>query len=299
MSGWGGLAEPLHHEVATSPDGPPWRENVFFAFWDRATAAYGTIHAMTSPNAEGRRARVSLAVGGRQAEVVEPLDRMALSSASIEIDLDGKVRAATASLAADLVFSPRLTPIDYTAAQSLPGLVDAEPLHHFQGSATVLGTATVAGDTVEVGGTAIRDRTWGWRDEVQSWAEYYAFFLAFDGFDVTMMKFRETSGRDRVGGFLVGERTGRVTGSRITRTAAGLFAGMALDVDYGDTPGPGDGGDQLVLRGGPREAGFFVPLGVEREGAAISVFDEFLPVHTGDGEAGFGMVEHGILRQVP
>jgi hypothetical protein len=290
MSGWGGLADPLHHEVATAPDGPPWRENVFFAFWDRAASTYGTIHAMTSPNAEGRRARISLAVDGRQAEVIEPLDPMVLRSAAIDVDLDGKVRAATSDLAVDLVFSPRLAPIDYTAAQSLPGLVEAEPLHHFQGSATVEGTATVAGATVEVRGTAIRDRTWGWREEVQSWAEYYAFFLCFDGFDVTMMKFRETSGRDRVGGFLVGDRSGRVTGSRITRTAAGLFAGITLSLD---------GGELLDLRGGPRQAGFFVPLGVEREGAAICVYDEFLPVHTGDGEAGFGMVEQGILRQVP
>ena len=85
------LNQPIHGSV---PDGrPPWRDNAYVCFWDPVQEVVGVLHVSTSPNAEGRRARFSLAVGGRSIEIVEePHDRGAFKSASVEYPLDDTIR---------------------------------------------------------------------------------------------------------------------------------------------------------------------------------------------------------------
>ena len=75
----------------------------------------------------------------------------------------------------------------------------------------------------------------------------------------------------------------------ITRDAAGLCAGVALKLADGD---------MLELRSGGRRAGFWVPMGDERDGPTMSCFDEFASFTAADGRAGFGLAEHGVVRRL-
>src|SRR5436190_5659619 len=69
---WGPLSEPIHGPV---PEGaPPYKDNAYLAFWDDKAGVYGVFHFSTSPNAEGRRARVTVQAGGRTAEIIETPD---------------------------------------------------------------------------------------------------------------------------------------------------------------------------------------------------------------------------------
>src|SRR2546425_13361752 len=68
---WGPLSEPIHTEPL--PEGrPAFRDNAYLGFWDRGGEVVGAFHVSTSPNAEGRRAALSPAAGGRGAAGVRP-----------------------------------------------------------------------------------------------------------------------------------------------------------------------------------------------------------------------------------
>src|SRR5581483_7696757 len=73
--GTGGLSEPVRVGAA-GPADPPWRDNAFLAFWDESAGLYGCAHVSTSPNSEGRRARCSVAAGGRRPGVVRVHERV-------------------------------------------------------------------------------------------------------------------------------------------------------------------------------------------------------------------------------
>jgi hypothetical protein len=294
VTDWGPLAEPLHAEVTAGPDDPPWRENAFFPFWDRARSVYGVVHVMTAANATGRRARASLVHRGRYLEVIEPLEPMAFSSPSVSVDLAGTLTATGPGWGFDVVLEPRLDTIDYSAADTMPALVEERPLRHYQRSGTCRGTVTVDGVETAIAGGSLRDRTWGFREETAHWLEYYACFLSFgpeggEAFDLAMMKFRVAGGPDRMSGFLVGSRSDRVLESRITRTATGSPASLWLRLASRG---------ELTLRVGPPEARVFVPLGEPDGPVAITSYDDFVEVTTDAGETGFGIVEQGILRRL-
>ena len=127
----GGLAEPVHAGAA-GPGDPPWRDNAFVAFWDESSGLYGCAHVSTSPNSDGRRARCSVAAGGRSYEVVEDLAPDTFDSRSITLDLAGRLIVDSDDLRLDLRSTPRFAVADYSAGQIVPGLVPGAPLRHFQ-----------------------------------------------------------------------------------------------------------------------------------------------------------------------
>jgi hypothetical protein len=207
----------------------------------------------------------------------------------VRFDLAGHLRAKSGDLHAELSCTPLRPTIDYSASNTLPGLVDAEPLRHYQRSGTVTGSVSVlGGDPVEVAGGCIRDRTWGWREENQHWLEYYAFFLCFDDFDLALMKFRLNDDSTRVNGHLIGNRNGDITGSAVTRNGWGSVTACTFKTSNGP----------IEITVAPPEARIFLPLG-EPEGAhALTAYDEFVEATTPDGLIGFGIFEQGILRQL-
>ena len=283
---WGPLAEPVHPDAA-GPDDPPWRENAYFGFWDRAADAAGIIHLSTSPNTEGLRVRVSLALAGRTAELVEPLEPMVLSSESVDVDLDRGVRVDTSDLAVDLRFSPRFVPADYgELPHLLPPLEDRPRIRHFQQGADVEGRVRIGSDEATIDGRGLRDRTWGFRDDQRGITlEDLAGAACLDDCTFTVMKQGRADGSTIAGGFVMTDGVQVVDEVAITRDGRGLLGG--LDLTAGGETRSFPAVDE------PR-IGFWLPLGVPKRSAVLSVYDEFVSYQGG----GAGVIEHGVVRQL-
>lgn len=286
---WGALAHPIRSDHP-GEDKPPWKDNAYLAFWDPEHGVNGVVHASTSPNAEGRRVRASVAIGGTTAEIAEDPPAGSFTTPSISFELDGAITVRSEGLRADLRLAPRGVAADYTAGKIIPELVAGEPLQHFQQAAIVTGTVTVGGVVSEIEAVGLRDRTWGFRDESAMFPEYIGVIADLDGELLTVMKFAHADGTTRAEGFLLGDRATPVTElTRIARDASGLFAAAEIAVE---------GRGTMALRATRRTGGFWVPMGWERVGPAMSAYDEFLEIRTGDGAVGHGLVEQGIVRRL-
>lgn len=287
---WGDLAHPIRQDHPGEGK-PPWKDNGFLSFWDPANRVFGIIHVSTSPNAEGRRARASLSVRGRTGEVMEELDPGSWASESISFDPDGRIEVNAPGLRAELDLSLRGRYADYSANEMVPALVEGEALHHYQGAVVVTGSVEVDGEQAEVDGVGMRDRTWGFRDESAAWPEYYGIVVDLGGRMLTIMKFATADGGQITDGFLLddGEPVPATEITGLRRDASGLFAGATIHAS---------GGETIELRMTQRLAGFWVPMGWEREGPTMSAYDELIEVTTGDGEVGYGLVEQGIVRNL-
>ena len=286
------LSDPLAHPiVGGAPAEPyPWRDNAYLGFWDPAQEAFGAIHVSTSPNAEGRRARASFSLRGRSAEVIEELPPGTFTGESISFDLGGRVQVRSADLDLDLDLRSVGAVGDYTASEVLPPLVEGKPLQHFQQGAAVSGDVRVLDQRGTLtAAAAVRDRTWGFRDESASMQEYVAIILSFEGALHTVMKFRGNDGADRLHGFWLDEKSLEANRLVVTRDAAGLVVGT--ETGFAD-------GTVLRLRRRRMLGGFWVPMGVERIGPTLSVYDEFVEVVAEDGRVGYGICEQGVRRQL-
>jgi hypothetical protein len=286
---WGPLSEPIHHDI---PDETrPWRDNAFLAFWDPARDVVGTLHTSTSPNAEGRRARFSLQTGGRTIELIEELDAGTFSSGSIKFEAGAGFTIDTDRVSGSLTTTPIFALADYTGERSPEAfsLDKDQPLMHYQRAGTASGELVVDGEPVTIDGHAFRDRTWGYRDESSSVAEYFGCMFIFPTFAVTSMKLRGASSSEMVLGYLLQDDATIISSASLTRDASGLFAATSIETADGRT---------LGFRIADRRAGFWCPMGWERTGPTLSAFDEFMSLTDDDGTEGFGMVEQGILKTV-
>jgi hypothetical protein len=272
------------------PDGrPAFRDNAYLGFWDGGGEVIGAFHVSTSPNAEGRRARISLAAGGRPVEVVEPLDPGTYTSTSIDFDLDRRITVDSPALSGEIICTPVFAVADYSTGSIIPPLIPEEPLQHYQQAARVQGRFTVAGRDVEIDGFGMRDRTWGYRDESVSIAEYVAVTAVFPGFALTCMRFAGPDGSDRTEGYRLGRTAEPFAAMGITRDASGLLAAAHLTLA---------GGEALEMVVGERLGGFWVPMGWERRGPTMSAYDEFDWVQTADGTEGVTLTEQGVVRRL-
>jgi len=287
-SAWGPLAEPIHTDPLPAAR-PAFRDNAYLAFWDRSGDVFGAFHVSTSPNAEGRRARLSLAVDGRPVEVVEPLEPGSFTSASIGFDLDERITVDAPTLRGELRCRPRFAVADYSTGSIIPPLIPDEPLQHFQQAARVEGRFTVGDRQVTVDGLGMRDRTWGYRDESVSIAEYIAVIGVFEDFAVTSMRFLGSDGTDRTEGYRLADSAEAVSGMGITRDASGLLVAAHITLA---------GGQPFELRVTGRLGGFWVPMGWERRGPTMSAYDEFNHVRSDAGDAGISIAEQGVVRRV-
>ncbi|HEY1968639.1 MAG TPA: hypothetical protein VGH89_11885 [Pseudonocardia sp.] len=286
---WGPLAEPMHVDKEIGPDDPPWRENVFLSFADRAQRCFVIAHLQGGRTDAGMFARVSVLQDDHLTQIYEPLPPMTFSSEHVSFDLAGQLRAKSEDLQLELTLTPVREPIDYSRSAALPGLKKSEPLRHYEQGGRFTGSVTTRWGSLEVAGSVIRDRTWGWRQEIASWSEYYASFLAFDDFDLAVMKFSTLTGDVPAHGALVGGRTGTVTQSSVRRRdETGSI--VELDLVLAD-------GSPLNLRLGKPEARIFCPLNDPQGPVAFTAYDDLVEVRTGDGAVGFGIMEQGILRR--
>ena len=286
---WGPLSEPIHTDI---PDGArPWRDNAFVAFWDADRDVVGTLHTSTSPNAEGRRARLSVQTGGRTIELIEDLEPGSFSSESISFNAGAEFSIASDRVQGTILTTPLFALADYTGDRSPEAfsLDKEQPLMHYQRAATATGELVIDGQPIAIDGNAFRDRTWGYRDESASVAEYFGCWFILPSLAVTSMKLRGASSAEMVLGNVLEEKATVISSASLTRDASGLFAATSIETVDGRT---------LELRIAERRAGFWCPMGIERTGPTLSAFDEFFTVRTPDGEEGFGMCEQGILKTV-
>jgi hypothetical protein len=285
---WGPLAEPLHADQDVGPDDPPWRENAFLAFSDRQQRCFIIAHLQGGRTDAGMFARVSVLQDDHLYEVFEPLDEMTFTSEHVSFELDGHLRADCDELRVDLRMTPLHAPVDYSPTGTLPGLRRAEPLQHFEQAGGFTGTVSTAAGELAVRGNVIRDRTWGWRQEIANWTEYYASFFSFPDFDLAAMKFSTREGDVPAHGALVGGRSGTVVGSQVRRRdGTGTIVDLELELDDGD---------RVMVSLGRPEARIFCPLNDPQGPVAFTAYDDLVEVRLGDGSVGFGIMEQGILR---
>jgi hypothetical protein len=286
---WGPLSEPIHNDI---PDGArPWRDNAFVAFWDSERDIVGTLHTSTSPNAEGRRARFSVQTGGRTVELMEDLEPGSFSSQSISFNAGAEFSIASDRVRGTITTTPLFALADYTGDRSPEAfsLDKEQPLMHYQRAAIATGELVVDYQPIAIDGHAFRDRTWGYRDESASVAEYFGCWFILPSLAISSMKLRGASSAEMVLGSVLEDNATIISRASLTRDASGLFAATSIETVDGRT---------LELRIVERRAGFWCPMGVERTGPTLGAFDEFFTVRTSDGEEGFGMCEQGILKTV-
>ena len=285
---WGGLAEPPHPDREFTPDDPPWRENLFWTLWDRDRDFYGTMHMQGGKADTGLWARCSIVADGRAAEIWEPLEPMRFESEHISVELGGRLQAKCDEFELDLTLTPRHEAINYSASAALPGLRSDEPLQHFQQAGTLTGTVSMGSTTLDISGGTVRDRTWGFRQEIASWVEYFACFFQFGDFDLTTMKFRTVDGEIPAHGKLVGSRSEEITSAVVGRRDP--WGNIAeLNLEFAE-------GDPLGLSLGKPEARVFCPLNDPTGPTAFTSYDDLVEIKTSDGAEGFGIIEQGILR---
>jgi hypothetical protein len=286
VSEWGKLSQPIHG-IAPITDAP-WRDNAFLAFWDAGQDLFGVAHVSTSPNAEGRRARFSVVLGGHAIELIEPLDRGSFQSEHIHFDVaNNTVTVDAPQLTADLAMTPRFVCADYSPTGLIPDLVADVPLRHFQQGADIFGRIALGDERVTVNGQGWRDGSWGPRDESAAWAEYVAVVACLPDFDLTVMKFRAMDDKRTTHGFLMyPDRTVTVTAMDLRRDGSGLVSGAVLTTS-----------DDQVLTMTMRTArgGLWVPMGAGGPPPTFSAYDDAADVEV-DGQAGAGFSEQGILR---
>ena len=285
---WGPLAEPVHHDVV---DERPWRDNAYLCFWDPTHDLYGALHVSTSPNAEGRRARLTVHVGDRMEQIVESVEPGTVSSKSITFDFGDRFMVDGPTLSGELVWSPRFALADYTGDRAPAGFeYDVkEPLAHYQRAAAVTGNLRVADTDYKVQGEGVRDRTWGFRDESLNLRETIGFFWVFPDYAISAFRVMLTNGTEKLQGYrLTSAGADPVERFSIRRDAMGLFAGTEIGFE--------DGSSTDVRA--DRRGGHFSPMGTERTGPTHSAYDEFSVLRRADGVTGFGMIEQGVVRQM-
>ena len=286
---WGPLQHPVHEIVPEGDGNMAWKDNAYVSFWDPAQRAFGTLHVSTSPNAEGRRARVSMSVDGTAVEVIEDLAPASFTGNAIEFDLAGRMSVDHPDLRLDAALTPRLQVADYTPGQVIPPMGGA-PVRHYQVTVDLSGTCSLRGKTLELNATGIRDRTWGYRDESTNITEYFWLFATFPEWSITAMRFFAQDVPERTDGFVVTQdETRAVRKIGVVRDASGLCAEARFTLEDGE---------ELTLRSQGRQGGFWIPMSWERHGPTMSAYDEFAPFRTAHGEEGFGVAEHGNVRQL-
>ena len=286
---WGQLAEPMHTDKEIGAEDPPWRENIFLSFADREQRCFVVAHLQGGKTDAGMFARVSVVYDDHLSEIFEPLGEMTWSSEHVSFDPAGPLRAESDALRVELHMTPVREPVDYSPSAALPGLRHGEPLQHFEQAGRFTGTVWTPRCELTVSGSVIRDRTWGWRQEIASWTEYYAGFFSFEnGFDLAAMKFSTRDGDVPAHGALVGARSGTVAASTVTRRdGTGTITELALELADG-TP--------VKLTLDKPEARIFCPLNEPTSPVAFTAYDDLVEVRLDDGSVGFGIMEQGILR---
>ncbi|EHB56496.1 hypothetical protein MycrhDRAFT_3690 [Mycolicibacterium rhodesiae JS60] len=285
---WGPLCEAVHLGIT---DERPWRDNAYLCFWDTRHDLYGALHVSTSPNAEGRRARLTVHVGDQVDEIVEPVESGTVSSESITFDFGDRFSVDSDSITGELIWTPQFALADYTGEKAPAGFeFDAKvPLAHYQRAATVAGRLTIRGVEYAIDGAGVRDRTWGFRDESINLRETIGFFWTFPDYAISAFRVMLNDGSEVLQGYrMKSDSVDLVKSFSITRDAMGLFVGTTIT--FAD--------DEAIDVRAVRHGGHFSPMGFERTGPTHSAFDEFAALHRGDGATGFGMIEQGVVRQM-
>jgi hypothetical protein len=290
---WGPLSHPNRLDLPA--DAPPWRDHIYFSYWDPAAGVFGILHWNSAPNSATGKTQVTAIVNGRFFEVVEGIEaeETRYLSDAAEFDMRGAVRIHHPRLSGSLELTPRFVPADYTARGHVPPLIPSEPLHHFQQGFGIAGHLVLDGERVDIDGRGFRTRSWGYRDESLQFPEYFSLQTCMDDFDFTVLKFKWQDGTMKTDGALLREgKSTLVDDIHITRNPASLLLEAEADLESGET---------VRFTVADRIANTWAPMGPQRRlGPTFGEYDEFVEL-TADGAGsgrGHGLACHGIIRTV-
>lgn len=297
---WGPICQPIHTSVPGNLKGDSvFRDNCYATVWDPAQNAFLTVHMMSTPNRpEARMARASMSVDDSLVEIIEPLEQpqepgiTTFRSKSIQYDVcDSRIVVNAPGLSCDLQMTPLYTLIDWAATDVIPPAGGQEGSKSYEYLVDITGPCVIKGRKLQLSASGHRDRSIGFRDESVNWKEFIWFLGMFDDFAVSVLRFVASQNKfDRTDGFVISKNEMRKVHSiAVTRDPSGLFAEGSFGLDRGE---------ELKIRSLGRQGGFWLPMGWERKGPAMSDYQEFCPMRTSDGVEGFGQVEHGILREL-
>jgi hypothetical protein len=291
-SRWGPLSRPVHQpgEVETLQQvGLPWRDNAFFAWWDNERSVYGIVHVSTSLNGGGLRARCGLRIGDREREIIEDLTVGTFDSASIRVDLEGRIVVEHAALGLDLTMTPMFATVDFTTNRSVPSLTEEFPMNHYQRGFYARGSVVLGDERREFDGVGWRDRTWGYRDESLQWVDYlYANFVMSDC-AIGVWKALGADGRERAFAWRVDDDGPKTLGEfSFARDGAALFSDARIDL----------GSETIQFTKVDSTAGWWLPMGARQTGPTFAAWDELFTARTSDGTVVGALGEYGSLRRV-
>ncbi|MFE3729619.1 hypothetical protein [Nocardia sp. NPDC059154] len=288
---WAELSTPTRTDVPTEPH--QWKDNAYLGFWDEKAEIYGLFHWSTSPNPSDPAAiygQLSVTVKGRTIDVIEPLKigQQGYSSETIRFDLGPEVGIDHPEVKIEFVTRPRFHVADYSQGGIVPAL-DGSFFNHFHQSAFITGTVTFEGQTHAFDGLGWRDRGWGFRAEALNFTQYFAALVCFEDYDISVFKMGQPDGSVRVDGMVLRENDfDKIVDVSVVRDFNGLTAAFTVTTATGEV---------IEVERGSVKAHHYVPMGpVRAKGPAFSVVEEFDDFRITGGSAGFGLVEHGILR---
>ncbi|WP_328394282.1 hypothetical protein [Nocardia sp. NBC_00416] len=285
---WGALAEPIR-TAATGAGDPVWQDTACLSFWDPLAEVFGTVHVCTSPNGpDSRRARVSISVGGRVVEIVEPLAEGTFTGAAVHFDLAGRVVIDHPAVQADLAGIPLFLPVEYAPNPLL--IPSGRPGGHSQQACVVEGVVRLDGETIATVGHGVRDRTWGFRSAAARWVEFAALSSVDSSRFVSATKFRGPDGALKVEGHVIDARgSTAITDITFARDAAAQFRWARLEL-------ADDTAHTVSMRS--RVGGFWVPAGrVDTAGPVLGVYDDFILLG-GEGWCSGGLFEQAVVHRV-
>jgi hypothetical protein len=258
------------------------------AFWSDDLNTFGCFHTSTSPNAPGRRTRLSVSHLGAVVEIVEEPDPETFDTTSLAFDLDSTVKVDHPQLRGEIHCTPLWAPAEYSQ-RAIPSLEGGTPLTHYQRAGRFTGDLIFGGRPVTFTGAGFRDRTWGSRDEATSIDEYIGVMGVYSHCAITVIRMRSTSGVDHTEGFILDADGARAVSGMtdIVRDASSLYASSLLTCTDGE---------ELTLATTSRAGGFWLPLGAPRSGPVLSAYDEYTTSSLSDGQTGITMIEQGVLK---
>lgn len=287
MSDWGKLAL----QIRTDPPelDIPYRDNAYLGFWDVENRVIGAAHVSTSPiGIPNRKISFTVVKNGRTVEILDEVEPGSMSTKEVDIDLDGTVRVDHPEVRAELHLTPRLPLADY--GTMLPALPGAEPPVHYQQGGDMTGWVEIDGERTVLSGGTYRDRTSGYRNDVDQFPEYVLSMALFDDVSVTFIKMARPDGSTYTDGFVMTETgTTRVEDVTMTRTGSGLFHDFTLHLQ---------GGGEFGYANADKLGTVWIPIGPPSQGPALEVMEEFCAFVTTDGRRGAGFAEQGITRKV-
>jgi hypothetical protein len=289
-NGWGPLAYPIRSKP-TELD-LPWRDNAYLGFFDAEQEIFGLTHFSAAPvTRDEMKVTFQIVVDGRLHEIYEDLQAGSSIGQTVHFDLDGRLEVDHPDLTASILGLPLRGVADYREGDTMPDF-ESQKLCYVQRGAVTEGWVSIAGaEKRYFSGRGFRDRSWGYRNDIDQFPEYLAVMTTFGKRNISVMKMlHPVDGTVHTKGFLLtddGEIP--IVNVEIGRTGAGMFHDINIEAADGTT---------FDVTSERRHTAIPVPISRPRRGLTLNIVEEFHTMTTSDGDRGIGVIEQGVRRNL-